>query len=272
MPTQMPVANFPGIRRPSLDFQDVRDGRRSTPFYVDVDLSTARSIAAGTQLVLPIAGNSFYADPVVDSSGNAIGGVAVVHFQDTTLNPQGTPFTVYSQFIAQVPFTQVLIENPAQTGKRLRIIYGVDVDFRPGINAQVNITNTVTTTSGGQAYGAKFSSTTALAAGATENIFAVGANANGVIVHDGFVFCGNGTTDLGSITALHAHTAAPAAWTDGDILIRPFDQITVNGASFRQAGKMATPLLMPANKGLWFRNHGSQLEILAVRHVLYTVK
>lgn len=133
------LTRFAGFRAPSSDMQAVRDDRRARPLYVELDLSTARSIAANTAELVEIAGNSFYADPIIDSAGSSIGGVAIVHFQDVTLGAQGTPFTVQPQFIARVPFTKLLVENPAQPGKRLRIIYGVDVDFQPGINAQVSI-------------------------------------------------------------------------------------------------------------------------------------
>lgn len=266
----MPTADFPGIRRPTIDFQDVRDGRRSTPFYVEVDLATARTIAAGTQLALPIAGNSFYADPIVDSSGNPIGGVAIVHFQDTTLNPQGTPFTVGPQFIANVPFTQVLIENPAQPGKRLRIIYGVDVDFRPGINAQVNITNTVAMRSAGQNYGAKFASTVALGIAATETIWLPAANTSGAIVHAANLVSQNGAALNGGIST-HLHTAAPAAFGDGDNIAISCDAFALDGAARWQSGKLANPIAAVAGKGAYFFNASGVAEGGGKRSMLYTL-
>lgn len=106
------------------------------PLYIDIDLSTARSIAAKTQLVLNISGNSFYSDQ------NAIQGIAIVHFQDTNLGATSSPITVNPGFIANVGYTQILIENSAQAGKRLRIFYG-DIDFVPGTGGQVTIAGRV---------------------------------------------------------------------------------------------------------------------------------
>lgn len=127
---------------PSSDFAAVRDGRRSMPLWLDIDLTTARSIAAGTAQVLNIAGNSLYSDQ------NLIQGVATVHFQDTALGNTSAPITVNPGFIAGVPFTQLLIENAAQPGYRMRIFYGVDIDFTPGTGGLVNVTGTVSVVDG----------------------------------------------------------------------------------------------------------------------------
>lgn len=125
--------DFPGISKPSLDFEFVRDQRRSTLLYVDIDLATAHSFAAGTQITLPLAGNSFYVDQDLTNTGNA-----VVHFQDS-VNAGSAPVYVNPGFIARVPFTQVVFENTEQAGKRLRVFYGVDVDFVAGVSATISI-------------------------------------------------------------------------------------------------------------------------------------
>lgn len=122
----------------STDFRSVRDGRNSPDFYFDVDLSTARSIAAGTALIVNVAGNSFYCD------ANPGDGNAVVKFQDTNLDRVSTPFYVSPGFIAKIPFTQMLIENVAQPGKKIRIAYGVDVEFFPGSVSQIALTGAST--------------------------------------------------------------------------------------------------------------------------------
>lgn len=263
---------FPGFALPGTDFAAVRDGRRAVPFYLPVDLSIARSIAAGTQLVVPLAGNSFYSDPVVDATGLPVGGVAVVHFQDANLNPAGTPFTVAPQFIARVPFTQLLIENPAQPGKRAVFIYGVDVDFTPGINAQVSISGAVGVRSLGQNYGAKFSSSASIGIAGTEQVFAAAANLNGAIVHraqvanlyaslvGGLVSCG-----------LHAHTVAPAAVTDGDLILIDSDMMHNGSASGSATGKIEMPLLVPAGRGIWSFNSVGIAQNGGRRSVLYTI-
>lgn len=126
----------PFLKAPSDDFAAVRDGRKSMPLWLDVDLSSARSIAAGTAQVINIAGNSFYIDADTENVGDAR-----VHFQDATLNNASAPIYVSAGSIMTVPFTQILIENDAQPGKRLRILYGVDIDFRAGVNASINAIN-----------------------------------------------------------------------------------------------------------------------------------
>lgn len=126
----------PFLKAPSDDFAAVRDGRKSMPLWLDVDLSLARSIAAGNAMVINIAGNSFYIDADTETVGDAR-----VHFQDATLNNASAPIYVSAGSIMTVPFTQILIENDAQPGKRLRILYGVDIDFRAGVNASINAIN-----------------------------------------------------------------------------------------------------------------------------------
>lgn len=124
------------LKKPSTDFGAVRDGRQALPFYVDIDLTTARSIAAGTALKLDIAGNSFFTDADTSTGGNGI-----VHFQDTSLGISSAPFFVSPGFIANVGFTQLLIENTAQAGKKMRIFYGVDIDFQAGVNTSSTVIN-----------------------------------------------------------------------------------------------------------------------------------
>ena len=134
-PNQSP--SFPGIEKPSIDFQPVRDQRRSMLLYYDLDLTNARSYAAGTHELLPVAGNSFYVDQNLTISGEA-----TAHFQDS-VNAGSAPVFVNPGFIARVPFTQIIFENDAQPGKILRFFYGVDVDFIPGVNANIVLNSTV---------------------------------------------------------------------------------------------------------------------------------
>lgn len=120
------------LKRPSTDFNAVRDRRMSLPLYIDVDLTN------GGIRTLNIAGNSFYVDPDPVNSG-----FGTVFFEDTNLNGS-TPFYVSGGFIANVPFTQLRIINSAQPGKRLRIFYGVDLDFTPGATNKLSIDGYVT--------------------------------------------------------------------------------------------------------------------------------
>ncbi|NBW79186.1 MAG: hypothetical protein EBR27_09265 [Betaproteobacteria bacterium] len=118
------------LRIPSSDFGRVRDRRESVPLYVDVDLTTARTTDAQA-LVLPIAGNSFYID------ANPNDGICTVQFQDTNFDRSTAPLYCGAGTIFKVPFTQVLIRNAAQAGKKIRIVYGVDIDFIAGSIAAI---------------------------------------------------------------------------------------------------------------------------------------
>jgi len=125
---------FPGVSRPSSDFPAVRSELRAPPMYRDIDLSVARSLLAGTALRLTIAGNMIY----IDQKGNS--GYAVLHVQDDA-SVGNTPITVFPGFLARLPFTELILENVAQTGQVLRIIYGTDMDFQPIPGGGVSVLN-----------------------------------------------------------------------------------------------------------------------------------
>lgn len=132
-----PMDRFPALVSPVQDMAAVRDRRRTGVLSVDVDLSTARSLAGGNALVLPLNGTIIY----IDQRENT--GFANVHVQDETFNIANTPVTVFAGFILRAPFTQLTITNPAQAGRSLRILYGVDIDFIPGSGAGVTVVNPV---------------------------------------------------------------------------------------------------------------------------------
>jgi len=134
-PKPQPI--FAGFQKPSIDLDAVRDGRRAPLLYLDIDLSTVQTLTNGNPVILPISGNSFYIDQDPSIVGNA-----TVHFQDTNLGQSSAPIYVGPGFIAKVPFTQILIEcKTAQAGKKLRIVYGTDVDFTAGVNATIAVTD-----------------------------------------------------------------------------------------------------------------------------------
>ena len=140
---------FPGVRPPTSDFQAVRDGRRALPFNFPVPLGAARSLAngktedptdaSGKALAIQMAGNVFFSDPLFDLAGNSIAGIARVHFQDTA-NAQSPYLTVLPTAVYRIPFTELLVENHAQAGKFLQIVYGTDIDINPGTSSQVQAT------------------------------------------------------------------------------------------------------------------------------------
>lgn len=131
------------LKGSGVDFGAVRDGRNTTLSHFDVDLSVARSIAAGSHLVLNVAGDALVSD--LDPVNQ---GVAVVYVQDTNLTSPGSPVYFPPGAILKAPYTQILIENAAQAGKRLRIFYGVGIDFSAGASGNVNVSGSVSTIDG----------------------------------------------------------------------------------------------------------------------------
>lgn len=198
------------LETPSTDFKRVRDNRNSLPLYIDIDLSASRSLALGTALYVNISGNSFFVD-----ADTTLGGVGTVHFQDTNFGIASAPFFVAPGFIASVGFTQIAIENTAQAGKRLRIFYGVDIDFQAGVNATVALTGRVDVNdiigagcqilagNGGGAVG--FTATT---------LVAPATNINGVLVRN--IYMSNGSSGAGgsNTVAIIASPSAPASLTN----------------------------------------------------------
>lgn len=123
------MQRFDGIRRPSTDFDDVQSRLRTTPLYFDVDLSVARSLTSAPQTAafFNVSGNVLYIDQL-----NSTGQASLIIQDDKSIG--STPLSVFAGFLARVPFTKIAIENVAQPGLKLRIIYGVDLDFVPAIS------------------------------------------------------------------------------------------------------------------------------------------
>lgn len=254
------VPIFPGINPPSTDFPAVRDGRRARVFYYDVDLSTARSIAAGTALILTIAGNSFFCD----QSPNQ--GAATVYFQDFTLTPTDAP-PIYCGpgFVGTVPFTTLLIENTAQAGKRFRFFYGVDVDFKPSLSGSIALTGTINAAPYGMSYGASYKSTSALVANTGDVVFSPGANVNGAVIWAaGFLH----QETVAAGISLVAKASAPASIVDGDVLLQT--QNFTNAASNFECGALPNPVFVAAGKGAYFIAAAAS-NTAALRSALYTL-
>lgn len=262
------------LEKPSNNFARVRDGRESMPLWMDIDLSTARSIAGtgvNAALSLNISGNSFFVDADTGNVGNAI-----IHFQDTSLGIASAPFYAAPGFVASVPFTQILIENAAQAGKRLRIFYGVDLDFRAGVNASVisgsvSISNQtpaqkIPVYQAGQTYGASFKAYSILAAATAEQVFSPASNVNGAIIHRANGQAWNAGAPL---LALVAKNSAPASVSDGDVIATTNNFSTVTGGATALM-KIETPINISAGKGLYFINIGADTTTM-LRSVLYTL-
>jgi hypothetical protein len=240
------------LLKPSSDFAAVRDGRTSMPLWMDIDLTTARSIAAGTAQVLNIAGNSFYVDADTTNVGTA-----TLHFQDTNLGQSSAPFLAAPGFVANVAFTQILIENTAQAGKRLRIFYGVDIDFRAGVNASV-ISGSVTIANkddlNASDYNGSYANNGVFAANTAIQVVAPATNTNGLIVLTADLVAIGGAASLSSLIA---KAGAPANVADGDVLV-----IAHNLATNPQAGKLNRAVKVAAGKGLYFIANGASTNSL----------
>lgn len=262
------------LEAPNSNFSRVRDGRASMPLYYDVDLTVARSIAgkgANAALVLNLAANSVFIDADTTNTGNA-----VIHFQDTTLGNASAPMFVSPGFIANVPFTQLLIENLAQPGKRLRIFYGVDIDFQAGVNASIAIAGVVTVNNSlaqklavynaGFDYSTSYKSTTAMAINTPDTVFAPGANTNGAIVWSAEASSWSGSA-IGH--AFIAKTSAPANQLDGDVIV----QSAFGYVSTLAISKLCNPVKIAAGKGLYFIANAAESALPGgtQRQVLYTL-
>lgn len=258
------------LDKPSIDFGAVRDGRRSMPLWLDIDLTAARSIAASSALSINIAGNSFYVDQDTTNVG-----FATVHFQDTNLGSASAPIFVSPGFIGNVPFTQILIENAAQPGKRLRIFYGVDLDFQAGVNASITISGTVNIgnaqaapanfAESGLTFGGSYKSNNALAVFTPDTVFLPAANINGAIVHLASFAEVCASTHAG--IALIAKTSAPANLLDGDVILSP--DCLNSGTAGYTAGSLKHAVKIPAGKGVYFISSRATSE--SMRSVLYTL-
>ncbi len=252
---------FDKIISPTTNFSAVRDGRNSPDFYFDVDLTNARSINAGTALILNVAGNSFYCD------ANPTDGNAVVKFQDTNLDRVSTPFYASPGFIANIPFTQILIENVAQPGKKLRIVYGVDVDFQPGSIAQIAVTNAGGFTSvRPEAATGNFVDASTTVANTPITVFTPASNVNGAIVLSA------GFTEYGALVGSPVFirkASAPTTPIDG-VIVLAITTRSANASTEFVAASTPQSIFIPAGQGLYFiTNTAIAATIGTIRHASY---
>jgi len=129
-----PAPTFARTGRPTTDFEAVRAGVRTIVETTVVDLSVAHTLAAGTAVVLSIQGTAYFIDKGSDV------GLATLHIQDQTNTPVNSISTFPGDANNNVPFTFMVIENAAQAGKVLRIHYGTDIQFLPGLGGNITFT------------------------------------------------------------------------------------------------------------------------------------
>lgn len=261
---------FSGIQRPESDFKRVRDDMATPLLSFDLDLTSARTLAAGTAATIDIAGNFLAIDQRADV-GNAL-----VTFQDDAFSAR--PAQVYMQTgsKAKLPFTRLLIENAAQPGKYLRIVYGVDVDFDPSPTANVTISGNINvlpaldvqgaTLDRGFIYGATFQNFTAQALNTALQVFAPGSNINGAILWD--AACAYQSAGAAGTWAMLAKTSAPVGVTDGDCIMGP-SSFVFDGARLGPVGRLMSARRIPAGKGLYFFN--STAESAGHKSAIYTL-
>lgn len=232
--------NYMGqLLSPDVNFSQVRDGRRSPIFYYDVDLTSARSIAAGTHLVLPVAGDSFF----VDKSPTLVG-PATIHFQDTNFGLASAPVYCEPGAILNVPFTQLLVENTAQPGKVFRFFYGVSLDFTPGSSSSVSIVGNVSIVPPvlSATFQYDFSGTTG-----AQTLIAPASNPSGIILQTMTVFYQS--PGAAATPAVSYRTSPPASnISSGTFAHTHMD--AVGGSEFKSYA-LPAPLSIPAGNGLY---------------------
>jgi len=240
---------IPGLIEPSTNFAAVRDGRNSQVFYVDIALDNARTVGGSgvnAAIVLNISGNSFYCD------ANPSDGNCFVHFQDTNFDRGPVPLYVSPGVIFNIPYTQVLIENTAQPGKKVRIAYGIDVDFQPGSVAQIAVTN-----NGGytavrpESPTGFFNSVASLAAGTAETVFTAAANTGGAIILGAHISVYESTPIVHNAGYLAKATAPTTTSDSAADPILMTQQITVASA-FVASANLPIAQFVPAGKGLFY--------------------
>jgi hypothetical protein len=114
--------HFEGFRTPSADFDAVKNHFQTLPHHVDIDLGVAHLGSAA--LFLDLVGT----DILIDAEST---GVATLEFQNESFQSDA-PVKVTPGFTASFDFTRIKLTNHIQTGKFLRIIYGVDTKFTSG--------------------------------------------------------------------------------------------------------------------------------------------
>jgi hypothetical protein len=265
---QSDLMRFASTRQPSTDFAAARSRIQTLPLYIEVALDVARSLTNGTTqdvndvsgkaLLLPLNANFIYTDQKANS------GFITLHFQDDTRSGN-TPITFYPGMIVKFPFTQAILENTAQSGQTMRLIYGVDLDFAPaGLFGTVTIAGTVNTQEQGYQYGAAYGSSAVLAANAASQVFAPASNVSGAIIHQLTGYSSSAAAP--GLVALTKTGAAPAGALDGDVIQGAF---TLTAGSAVTMQMLTGPIKIAAGKGLWFLS--TVLETAALRSCLYTL-
>jgi len=260
--------SFSGLRRAPDLFKAAQNQTTTELLCYQLDLSVARTFAGSgvnAPVVLNLAGNAWFIDQKSDV------GNADIIFNDkaTSANPIG----IFAQpgAIYRVTANQLTIANTAQAGKFLRIWYGVDVDFTPGLSltgtSNTNVTNTsINIVDLGFSYAASYANTTAAGAAVTpQNIIAAASNTNGMRIFEAQNISQNPSHPFGGFIC---KATAPTTMIDGDVIAMTRGSSDAAG-NFPMIINLVKPVNVSAGKRLDFIN--GTTETLPYRSVLYTL-
>lgn len=256
--------------RPGFDagiFNAARDGSYQDIRHFDVDLTTARTFAAGTYLDVPVSADSIYID------ANPTDGNAVLYLQPRGDNKVEVPLYVSPGFILNdQPFTRIRIENTAQAGKKIRVVYGVGARFQPGSVAQVQVnaldlsTTSINSLTRPLQPTGFWSSTADGAANTPLTIFTAASNTNGAIIVSAKAKELISSSYQGGVFILKA--SAPANIADGSVIAS--DQIqAMNGSSEYTVCELRNPIRVAAGLGLYYISTAGSVASRANRHCTY---
>jgi len=226
-------------------FSAVRAGSIAPLLHFDLDLSSARSFAAGTQADFVVSGDALYID------ANPNDGTATVILQPNGSVTGEVPLYVSPGVIFNVPFTRLSFENAAQPGKKIRVVYGVGTSFQPGSIAQLTLAGDVALDSATinqlirqEAPTNSWALAATYAGGATV-IFTAAQNPNGAILLDASMSSYSSGAAVQSI--MTAKATAPATFSDGEILL----SFNTGAGSMQLPVQLAYPKYIAPNLGLW---------------------
>jgi hypothetical protein len=199
-----PAPAFKGITAPSYNFDALIDGTRTTPFVYEIDLSTARSFTAGTAQQIRITGNCL----MIDSAPDVGNGYLIFEgVQDNTAGQIRAPIYAQPGFVTRLPFANVYVANTAQPGKKLRFIYGIDLEFQMLAPSRVTAKPAAATPTN------YFQCSTFLVGALT--IISPASNTNGATIWKYEGFAQNATP---GIIVLLAKSTTPTALNDGQCI------------------------------------------------------
>jgi len=245
---------------PSDDFQAVRDNRRAMPFWMDIDLSILRSdtgTGVNAALLVNASGNSFYID------ANPNDGIALIEFQDTGSDQSSARLYCSPGTIFNLPFTQFKITNAVQTGKKIRIVYGTDVDFQPGSVTQISVAGTFAVRP--ESSTGNFNDTGVVAVNTPTTVFTPASNVNGAIILSGQI---NSTVAAGTIECFIAKNSAPINVQDGEIILSAYSNSFSSTNAFTNCS-ISKEQYISAGKGLYYISNSIITAAAGIRQLRY---